>query len=89
MLLASSANSGSNVIFRLGIGVSQTRNHTQTNASTPIVRTVCSRGFFGRLSLTDQTMLWYNLHAGHGQMLRVVGLPVRSVGMYFLTVSCR
>jgi hypothetical protein len=39
MLLASAANSGSNVIFRLGIGVSQTRNHTQTNASTPIVRT--------------------------------------------------
>jgi hypothetical protein len=29
-LLASDANSGSNVIFRLGIGVSQTRNHTQT-----------------------------------------------------------
>jgi hypothetical protein len=23
-------------------------------------------------------MLWYNLHAGHGQMLRVVGLPVRT-----------
>ena len=33
MLLASAANSGSNVIFRLGIGVSQTRNHTQTNAT--------------------------------------------------------
>ncbi len=30
-LLASAANSGSNLIFRLGIGVSQTRNHTQTN----------------------------------------------------------
>src|ERR1035441_8911034 len=30
-LWASAANSGSNVIFRLGIGVSQTRNHTQTN----------------------------------------------------------
>src|ERR1700678_1662912 len=30
MLLASVANSGSNVIFSLGIGFSQTRNHTQT-----------------------------------------------------------
>jgi hypothetical protein len=45
-LLASAANSGSNVIFRLGIGVSQTRDHTQTNAITPIVRTVCCRRFF-------------------------------------------
>src|SRR5260370_28180106 len=31
MLLASAVNSGSNVIFRLGIGVSQTRDHTYTN----------------------------------------------------------
>src|SRR5258708_35395346 len=30
-LLASAAKSRSNVIFRLGFGVSQTRNHTQTN----------------------------------------------------------
>ena len=28
------------------------------------------------LSLTDQSMLCYNLHAGHGQMLRVVGLAL-------------
>ena len=34
-LLASAANSESNVIFRLGIGVSQTRNHTQTNGARP------------------------------------------------------
>src|SRR5579859_1377512 len=31
MVLASAANSGSNVVLRLGIGVSQTRNHTHTN----------------------------------------------------------
>src|SRR5260370_29648733 len=30
-LLASPAISGSNVIFRFGIGISQTRNHTQTS----------------------------------------------------------
>src|SRR5579859_3426923 len=30
-LLASAANSGSKVILRLGIGASQTRNHTHTN----------------------------------------------------------
>ncbi len=35
MLLASAANSGSNVILRLGIGVSQTRNHTHTNGGLP------------------------------------------------------
>ena len=31
---------------------------------SPIVRTVCSRRFFGRLSLTDQTMLCYNSTRG-------------------------
>src|SRR5271170_2109990 len=79
MLLASAANSGSNVIFRLGIGVSQTRKIILR--STPARQSFGRRAlgdFSGRLSLTDQTMLCYNLHAGHGQMLRVVGLPVRT-----------
>jgi len=39
---------------------------------------------FGRLSLTDQTMLCYNRHAGHGQMLRVVVLALETAGAYFL-----
>ena len=53
------------------------------------VRRVCSQRFFRALSLTDQSLLCYNLHAGHGQILRIVGLASALVEMYFLTVSCR
>ena len=43
----------------------------------------------GLRALTHQSIVCYNLHAGHGQMLRIVGLASGFVGMYFLTVSCR
>jgi hypothetical protein len=51
------------------------------------------RCFFGCESLvgscTNSNCLCYNSIAGHGQMLRIVGLASGLVGMYFLTVSCR
>jgi len=42
-----------------------------------------------RVRMTEKEGVCYNSHAGHGQMLRVVGLARELNGMHFLTVSCR
>ncbi len=42
----------------------------------------------GRLSLTDQERVCYNLHTVHGQMRWVVGSCNRIWGVGFLSISC-
>ena len=76
---------------RDGIGTSSSLEQTaQTALRIPLDKVplpLRERGLVG--TCTNSNCLCYNSIAGHGQMLRVVGLASGLVGMYFLTVSCR
>jgi hypothetical protein len=50
---------------------------------------VTVRRFRMAQALTHQSIVCYNQHAGHGQMLRVAGLASGTGWKDFLTVSCR